>query len=168
MLLGQLFVQLSADSRGFIANISAAEGAMNKFMGTAERQQAVLMSISKASLGIAAGVGAAYAVAIREAANAQKANELLKVALKNVGEESADALDQLIKLSGSYQKLTGDSDDLIKRGFTKLIQTTGDFNIAMKYSKTMVDLAKGSNISYTTATQIMGMAARGNTGALSR
>lgn len=118
--------------------------------------------------GIFAGLTAFLVSSTKEFLESEKAANKLNIALRNQGVYSAETSAELIRYAAQLQRTTTFSDEAIVE--TESLLTT--FGIAgeelKKTTQAALDLSSGLGIDLRTATLILGKAAAGETGTLSR
>lgn len=130
-----------------------------------------LASAGKKLLAIGAAVGSAFAFKkmIDAASQQEDAINSLNAALLSQGKFTQSASDSFVRFAESLQRTTTVADDTIIKGGALISSLSGLTGQGLeKATQASLDLAAALNIDTSTAFNIMGKAAAGNTGALSR
>lgn len=125
-------------------------------------------TVVKAFAGVLGGavVGAlsdAARAAAADAANTVK----LQVAVENAG-NSYEQLEPIIAQRIKHGQDLAFTDDQVRDSLTALTQTTGSFTKAMELQQLAMDLSRAKGMDLTTASELIGKVAEGNTGILKR
>jgi hypothetical protein len=121
-----------------------------------------------AAIAVIGAVTAGLTKAVKAAAEDQKSQEQLKIALENT--VGANKL-QIAAVEDSVTALmyqTATADDVLRPALSKLVRATGDVTQAQKLLKIGLDVAAGSGRSLESVTTALSRAALGNFNALKR
>ena len=113
---------------------------------------------------VAAGtvITGALGLCVKAAASQETAMLRLGNTLRNVGVSYNEVKGSLDDTISSMEKATATSDDELYDAFNQLLIITGDYNDALKLLPIALDLAKGKNIDFNTAANLVGKASEGN------
>lgn len=167
-LLEELAVKLVAETQEFELKFQKAQDTLDKMEAKTKNTSNVWATFGKGFVATATVVSAAVLSSIKEAMDAQNVNMLLYNSMKNVGMASRENFDALDAQATALSRLTGVADEDIKNGMRRLIDTTEDYSVALKYSKTMMDLVAATGKDSVTVARMMSMAYDGNGASLSR
>lgn len=125
--------------------------------------------LAKAAVGTfgAAGVGLLSDMA-REGADDAASMRAVEVAVNNAGGAWTTAEPQLGAFIDRMRDTGAVADDKTKPALSGLIAVTGDVEKSMTLAALAADLARGKNIDYNTAAELLGKVAMGNTSILKR
>ncbi len=104
----------------------------------------------------------------REGAADAAGMEAVRVAAENAGASWDEAEGPISNYINRMRDVAAIGDDTMKPALASLIAVTGDYGKAMELASISADLARGKNMSYEAAAQLVGKVAMGNTSALTR
>lgn len=153
--MADLVIKISGDSKEFQAEVDR----IKKSSADLEDQ---LGSIAKVSGVAFAGLVAAGGLAVKSFAEANKASKDLEIALQNQGLAGKGLADSYKQIAKDLSDLTGVDDDAIIAGEAVLQNFLGQTEITPQLAAAMVDLGEKTG-SVSSAAEILGRAAQGNT-----
>lgn len=161
---------LNADAR-LTVKIAAQDLTGDTFTRT-EGKISRLGSAAKAAAGFLAGAGVgtlagALSDAARAAADDQASVERLAQAVEN-GNESFEAMSSIINERIKRGQALAFTDDQIRDSLARLVPMAHSTTEALELQAIALDLARGKNIDLSTASEIVGRVANGNTSILTR
>ena len=155
---GTLEVVITATTAGLTAGIANARDALNKAGPSLKMYGALL----------AGTVVAGLTASVHAFGQAQKSATMLSNALRNQGETSKAALDDLLKFAEGLQQLSGFEDESIVDA-QKLLVTQGLLGEELKrVTKIAVDMAAHFDMTVPEAAEVLGKALHGETGRLKK
>ncbi|MEX0667204.1 MAG: hypothetical protein WD313_02610, partial [Acidimicrobiia bacterium] len=104
----------------------------------------------------------------REAAEDDKSQRLLKLALENTTGATQDQIAEVETWIDGMARATGVADDVLRPALANLLRAHGDENLAQRDLAIAMDISAAKGLDLETVTKAMGRAALGNTGALSK
>jgi hypothetical protein len=104
----------------------------------------------------------------REGAADAAGMEVLRVAVENAGESWDQVGGTLDAYMTKMRDLAAIDDSDLKPALASLVAVTGDVEKSMELASLAADLAKGKNMSLSTAAELVGKVAQGNTSILTR
>jgi hypothetical protein len=155
----------SFDEKG----IRKAQKAFSQLETTTQKASYALKQYGgPAAIAVIGAVTAGLTKAVKAAAEDQKSQEQLKIALENtVGANQA----QVAAVEDSVTALmyqTATADDVLRPALSKLVRATGDVTQAQSLLKLALDVSTGSGRDLTSVTTALSRAALGNFTALTR
>lgn len=167
-VLGEILVQIKATAGQFVSELKTASDATGTFINALDKHKDAIKDISRSFAVASAAMAGALAYSVNEAAGAEKINARLVQSLKNIGISSTGAADALQNTAESVGSLASFCEDDLKFAMASVINMTGDYNVALKHTSTIADLARAAQVDLQTAARLVGMAYNGNTSALNR
>lgn len=166
--IGEMLVRLVTDTGEFKTQMSGATKSVDELSKSAEGSKRMWDAASK---GIVAGItviGAAMTFAVKEAMASEKANLQLFASLNSVGMGTDKAFESLDALAQKLMEVSGIGDEDIKQSMQSLILLTGDYDVALKYTQTAMDVSAATGRELSGVTRALGMAYNGNSAQLKR
>ena len=163
--LVELVARIKADATALEAGLTDAEHkteASSKKMADSLKKVGIAMAASGAA--ITAALGLMGKAAIDEDINIKR----LAISLKNVGINYDDVKDSLEGVISATQRKTGIADNEQRDALNELVLVTGDYQKALEWLPTVLDMAAAKQMDATTAARLLGRAALGNTEMLTR
>jgi hypothetical protein len=145
--------------------IKTINSALGKLGSTASQIGADFKKVALGIAGVAAGVGAFTASAIKDAAADQAATAKLNAALKARGLATESVLNAVERQIAAGQKLAF-TDDEVRASVEASTRFTKRYQDALKIQNVAMDLARASGMSLADATLAVGKAYQGNGGKL--
>jgi hypothetical protein len=146
-------------------NIKTVNKALGALGNTASRIGADFRKVGLGIIGVAAGVGAFTASAIKDAAADEAATAKLNAALKARGLATASVLAAVEKQIVAGQKLAF-TDDEVRASIEASTRFTKNYSQATKIQSAAMELARSTGMSLEEATLAVGKAYQGNGGKL--
>ena len=146
-------------------NIKTVNKALGTLGNTASRIGADFRKVGLGIIGVAAGVGAFTASAIKDAAADQAATAKLNAALKARGLATESVLAAVEKQIAAGQKLAF-TDDEVRGSIEASTRFTKNYAVAQKIQTVAMNLARTTGMSLEEATLAVGKAYQGNGGKL--
>jgi hypothetical protein len=143
--------------------------AEDRASGPIRNVRGVLSNINWPAIGAgAATVTGALSDLAREGNEDAASMEAVRVATENTGASWDTAEGELSGFIDKMRDTASIGDDKMKPVLASLIATTGDYGKSMELAGLAADLARGKNMSLSTAGELVGKVAEGNTGILKR
>lgn len=164
-----ILVNIVGDAKQYIQELSKAEQGTQKFSKTSESSGVGLGKLKMGFLAVGAAIAGA-AILVNKLTKAfmeqEKADLMLENSLKRIGK--LEVFGELKRQAEAFQRTTTYGDELIQSAFTRLVDLTGNAEVAMSSMSTVTDLAAAKNLDLVQAADLVGRAANGNMGMLSR
>lgn len=177
----KLVVEIVGSEQDLLRSFKKSSQAANKFDKDMERTSrgVVAGTLSFRGLGRAAafasgqflgGVGVGFAIksTLSRAEEGQRVLSQTARALHNVGLSWADYGDQIQKAALAQANLSGFDDERLLGTFATFVRRTKDVNEALRLNAVSADVARGRNIEFEQASQLVLKASIGQAGALRR
>lgn len=159
----------SSLERAFRRSGAAADSFGNRMGGRVAKGMKVAGLL--AGGGLVLGLGAAamgLAKAGRAAAEAEASNARLSAQLKTLGKDNAAVKGNIDKTVQSLSMMSGFDDEDLQDSFTTLARTTGSVSAAQKQLGLVADIARGRQISLSSAAQMVNRVNAGSITGLKR
>lgn len=177
----KLIVEVILDSAAYAKQVKKAQAETAAFAGNLQRtgKSAETATVGVKGLGKTALTASAYFVGFNTAAEALRSTldagreaigvqQQLQTQLRASGISWDDNKSRIEKSTAALSHLSAFTTAELLQSFTQLVRTTGDVNDALDLNKVAADLARGRNVSLTTAANALGKAYDGNSSALRR
>lgn len=169
----EVLIRFTLDNAGAVTKVRQVREEVEKVPGSADKASAGLGRL-KTALVAAASAFAALRVkdflvsSVREAAAEQEAFNRLAATMATLGIEYNKVSAELQNMFANLQATTAFGDDETASVFQRLVITTGNYDSALKLLNVTLDVAAGKSIDAASAAELVGKAATGYIGILSR
>ncbi len=168
----RLQVEVVGDTRSVEAAMARASRATSRFGRSAIGQTGAMQALRRNFALVAAAAGGLAIVGLKRvtdaAAESEASSARLGAQLQTLGKNTVGVRNNIESTVQSISRLSGFDDEDLQDAFTGLVRTTGDVAKAQGQLGLVADIARGRQISLSSATQMVNRANVGSIGGLKR